>query len=344
MVVTPALPRSPSSAPSRDLDLAGHDRAVRRHLVQQVAVPPHHRGTRPSTRNATSSARSRTSGLVVVTTVVRPPRSGAAGSAIRASVCASTAEVGSTSSSTSGSAASARTRTRRCRWPPENDRPRSVTCESGRQDVDDVLGRRRVQRGGAAGRSPWARMSSPPRRTPENSVLPVSDTTMRLRTHPGGARRGVRRPTARRRRRTVRAGRPRARTPRAARRRSRSARPGDPHAASHVDQVGARRRAGGGSTVVTSGSRASTRDPAGGHEGADPLVHRLGGGAQRDHEEGGVAVEGDRLTDRDLAGDREPRRADDVTKIPAARPGRVEHRLEPADLDARPRTFCDSRA
>ena len=54
----------------------------------------------------------------------------AAATAIRASVWASTAEVGSTRTRISGSATSARASTSRCRWPPEKQRPRSATTVS----------------------------------------------------------------------------------------------------------------------------------------------------------------------------------------------------------------------
>ena len=50
--------------------------------------------------------------------------------AIRASVCASTADVGSTSTRISASESSARASTSRWRWPPENDRPRSSIVAS----------------------------------------------------------------------------------------------------------------------------------------------------------------------------------------------------------------------
>ena len=58
--------------------------------------------TRPSSRYATVSARSRTSGLAVMTTVVKPARAACSRSAIRASVWASTALVGSTRTRISG--------------------------------------------------------------------------------------------------------------------------------------------------------------------------------------------------------------------------------------------------
>ncbi|WP_433870539.1 hypothetical protein [Saccharopolyspora sp. CA-218241] len=55
------------------------------------------------------------SGLWVSTTVVRPLRRSRTRWAIRCSLCASTAEVGSSSTSTSASAHSARASTSRCR-------------------------------------------------------------------------------------------------------------------------------------------------------------------------------------------------------------------------------------
>lgn len=57
------------------------------------------------------------SGDVLVTTVVRPVRAVRSRAATAASVCASTAEVGSTARSTSGSASSALAGRRRWRWP-----------------------------------------------------------------------------------------------------------------------------------------------------------------------------------------------------------------------------------
>lgn len=57
------------------------------------------------------------SGDVLVTTVVRPVRAARSRAATAASVCASTAEVGSTARSTSGSASSALAGRRRWRWP-----------------------------------------------------------------------------------------------------------------------------------------------------------------------------------------------------------------------------------
>ena len=63
-------------------------------------------------------------------------------------MCASTAEVGSTSTRISGSADSARASTSRCRWPPEKLRPRSATIgvEALGQRLEDVAGGRGVER------------------------------------------------------------------------------------------------------------------------------------------------------------------------------------------------------
>ena len=87
------------------------------------------RPCRPA-RKTTWSARSRMSGLADITTVVRPARASVSRAAMRASVWASTALVGSTSTSVSASVSSARVSARRCRWPPENARPRSSTSLS----------------------------------------------------------------------------------------------------------------------------------------------------------------------------------------------------------------------
>ena len=97
--------------------------------------------TRPSSTRTTSSTRSSTSGLAVTTTVVRPARALASRAAMRASVWASTALVGSTSTSTSASVSSARARASRCRWPPDSERPFSVTSPSRplRHGVEHVV-------------------------------------------------------------------------------------------------------------------------------------------------------------------------------------------------------------
>ena len=95
--------------------------------------------TRPSTSSATSSTWSRSSGLVVRTIVVRPSRIVPSRSAIRASVCASTAEVGSSRTSTSGSACSERASASRCRCPPDRERPRSGRSVSSPSESPSMI-------------------------------------------------------------------------------------------------------------------------------------------------------------------------------------------------------------
>ena len=154
------------------------DVAIRRRRAGAArdASPP--RPTRPSSTRTTRSARSSTSGLVVTITVVRPARAPRRSRAMRASVWASTALVGSTSTRISGSARRARARTSRCRCPPENDRPRSsiVASRPVRQRVEHVLrvrDRQRLEDGivarppdarGRAGRAARPRRESAPAR------------------------------------------------------------------------------------------------------------------------------------------------------------------------------------
>ena len=103
----------------------GHDAAVGRVVREQVgvlAVGDDQRrpgGARRGRRGAATAA------TPCTTTVVRPRRSSVTRSAMRASVWASTAEVGSTSTRIGASTASARASTTRWRWPPDRPRPRS---------------------------------------------------------------------------------------------------------------------------------------------------------------------------------------------------------------------------
>ena len=96
------------------------------------AGPGDVRSRRPGPRAGTRPRppRRASAGCSMVTTVVRPTRCSRSRAAIRASVWASTAEVGSTSTRISGSRVSARASTSRCRWPPEKVRPRSATTVS----------------------------------------------------------------------------------------------------------------------------------------------------------------------------------------------------------------------
>ena len=113
----------------------------------------------------------------------RPARARASRSrrAIRASVCASTALVGSTRTRISASASSARASTSRCRWPPESERPRSSTwpSEPFRQRVEHVLrvrDRDRREHAARPRRGPTGRAR--PRSGPEKSIGSVSLTTI----------------------------------------------------------------------------------------------------------------------------------------------------------------------
>ena len=131
---------TPSSTSSRDR--ADHDAAVDRVVLEQVGVRRRRRRLRPSWSRTTRSAWCSHSGDTVQTTVVRPRRRSLTRSAMRASVWASTAEVGSTRTRIGASTASARASTTRCRWPPESPRPRSSSCpcQPSGQRVVDVLG------------------------------------------------------------------------------------------------------------------------------------------------------------------------------------------------------------
>ena len=282
-------------------------------------------------------------GCDVTTTVVRPARWPRSREAIRASVWASTAEVGSTRTRISGSPARARARTSRCRWPPEKVRPRSATTVSRPvgQRLEDVVGR--GGRRGPRDTSPRRRCRARSPRRPENSVAPVSETTIRRRT---SARRSLVSGTPPRVTSSSTSG---AQSP------SRSARaaassgwsltsavisPGrilSPVRASR--RLRARRRWLGRvrRVEVVGRERQHPAYAAGRDPGPDQLVGVLGGGPQRDHQERRVAVEGDELTGADLA----------LDGVPGAEPDhedhedagqehleRVEHRLQPSDLYA----------
>ena len=161
--------------------------------------------------------------------------------------------------------------------------------------------RRRSRR--APSRSPAAAGDVEPARSgPENRAAPVSETTTRRRTTAAAARSGIRPPAGRRRRR------PTAHSP------SRSAsaavssgcsatsglkRPGRPEAGATSTRS---ESAGGGTGCAGSTGRGRGRAP--GRRGAaatrpGSTCWRLGGRAQRDHQEGGVAVERDQLAGAD---------------------------------------------
>ena len=140
--------------------------------------------TVPSRRKTTWSAWSSSSGLADMTTVVRPARAAVSRPAMRASVCASTALVGSTSTSVSAPVSSARVRARRWRWPPEKARPRSSTSLSrppgSASSTSSPLATERASRIEASSWSPHGSSSS--RSVPVKSRGSVSETTIRRRT------------------------------------------------------------------------------------------------------------------------------------------------------------------
>ncbi len=130
------------------------------------------------------SAGSSTRGEVVVTTVVRPCRAARRPAAMAASVCASTAEVGSTAISTSGSASNARARRRRWRWPPERLRPWASTAESSPSGRPRTTSCARAACT-AASTASSARSDRPARRSrsgPANKSASLSATRIRSRT------------------------------------------------------------------------------------------------------------------------------------------------------------------
>ena len=114
----------------------------------------------------------------------------------------------------------------------------------------------------------------------------------------------------------------------------RQARPG-------VGQRGAGRRRVGRHRGVgdVGGERQHPAHAGGGDPGADELVGVLGGGAQRDHQERGVAVERDQLARGDAAGHGVPCADPDHDHHEDAGEEhlqRVEHRLQLGHLDAGP--------
>ena len=120
--------RATSIGRLRQLGLAGHDGAVRR-----VACRAGRGGVPAATTRPSAQERDLVDG-VEHQRAGGGHHGGPAGPVARAAGRRSgprcgrpRREVGSTSTSTSGSAASARASTSRCRWPPENDRPRSAT-------------------------------------------------------------------------------------------------------------------------------------------------------------------------------------------------------------------------
>ena len=262
---------------------------------------------------------------------------------MRASVWASTALVGSTSTRISGSARSARASTSRCRWPPENDRPRSsivASRPSGSASSTSIAFATPT-----ASRIDWSdgarrHGSSWPRSSPENRIGSCSLTTIRRRT--AASESVLERPVAER-------------TPRSAESRpSRSAiaadssgaggddarrEPGrDLDARPQVGEQGARRRLRRRRVRLAHDplDLEHAEHPPGADEGARHLVDGLRGRAERDHEERGVAVERDQVACVDRAREDEPRRdpRDDHDEDPRQEHlGGVERRLRGRDPD-----------
>ncbi len=307
--------RPPSPARLRvGLGLAGDDHAVVAVVVSRSACVPV-ATIRPPRRNATSSTASSTSGLLDVTTVVRPRTVGAQA---RGDPCLGVGvdrrrrldehqDLG-VDASAPGPAPAAAAGHRR---------------SSGRVSLDlGVEARRGAPRGcRRPTRWPIARVdvaapltSSRSTSRPENSVAPVSETTIRRRT-------------------SDRASRLRGTPPRGhvvvdhgAHMPSRSASAADSSGCSDTTavtdpvpdpQAGPQRRtarsprpgtsAGSLGVGVVGVEREHRADARGGDPAPDQLVGVLGGGAQRDHQERGVAVERDQLAGRDRAPDGVPR-------------------------------------
>ena len=264
--------------------------------------------------------------------------------AIRASVWASTALVGSTSTSTGGSASSARASRSRCCWPPENSRPRSATIVSSPS-------------GSAVERSPrrWPPAAPPRSARPRSTRGPASSSRSAAGEEPGvvvghqdqladdvagqiAQRYAVE--AGQRCRCSGRAGRRWPRRPRAGGRdRGEPARTGDQPGVG-VDEVGGGRVGRGRRRrrlARVRGQRQHPHHPAGRDVTAGELLYGLGERAQREEQEGGVPVEGDELRHRDRARaartgprarSRGPRRCRAAApgpppaRTPPARPGR----------------------
>ncbi len=264
--------------------------------------PGRRAGTAPRRRGPAAA------GWRVMTTVVRPRRACARRPAIRDSVWASTALVGSTSTSVSASVSSARARARRWRWPPEKDRPRSSTSlSSPAGSASRMSSPLATDSASSSASSSWTPDgSSSSRSTPVNSRGSFSLTTTRRRTAASG-RSASGTPSSRT---GVRSGpnRP-SRSARAADSSGRARDHGGQPAGCHrdvADRVGQRaplgrlgRRDGGVRGVGLHLQHPD--DLARADVGAGGAVGELGGGAQRDDEERRVAVEGHELARGDPA-------------------------------------------
>ncbi len=265
------------------------------------------------------------------TTVVRPARASRSRSAMRASVCASTALVGSTRISTSGSRDQCSGQRDRWRCPPENDRPRSSTSPSspsGSASRTSVAAAARPRGehlvvGQIAVRSRGRRAD-----VPVNSRGSVSLTTIRRRTSSSGrsARRDAPEADA------VVVDEPTQPVGHGHRLRGvRGDQRGDEPGADDKSRTDVDERATGGrrgELVVRIGDVAvdgeQVEDPARADDGPGGAFHHLGGCPQRDDQEEGVAVERDEVAGLDSA----------VEHGPGSQPGQQYHE-DPRQQDLR---------
>ncbi len=262
---------------------------------------------------------------------------------MRASVWASTALVGSTSTRISAFASSARTSTSRCRCPPENERPRSSTISSRPAGSATRTSSAAATSIAVVISSSLARDhgSSSLRSVPEKISGSGSLTRIRRRTTSSGSRSSGVSPSI---------------TPQSSTRRpSRSASALVSSGEAETRQVrlpGSIVRPESGSTSGTPGGRLGQRlggildraldgehaqHLAGTDVRARELLHRLRRRPQRDHEEPRVPVERDELAGGDLPGGGEVRAdpGDEHDEEPRQEHlGRVERRLRRGDADA----------
>ncbi len=303
----------------------------------------------PSTRT-TSSTTSSTSGLAVTSTVVRPRRASASRDAMRASVWASTALVGSTSTSTSASVSSARARATRCRCPPDSERPfsgRSPSSPPGTESRTSPASATCIACSSSA-RDARSRTSSSSASRPVNRCGVDSATTTRSRT---SARRS-----------SAQQGPAPAHAPQPLGQHRVAAEPsearGDPGRLVRVLRHQRDESAGAhdepalvvDERLATVCGRGVDRVPgrrgrdaqhlehlAGADDGAGGDPQRFGGGPQGLGEECGEPVERDELARRDVPGEREPGAVPDhggQEEAGQQRLERVEQRLGLGDADA----------
>ena len=327
-------------------------RAYRGSAVEQARGGCPRRPRRPARRRARGRPGPAPAGCVEQTTVVRPRRAAPSRSAIRASVCASTALVGSTRIERSpdrrpahGPAAAAAAGRRR------SSRPRSATTLSRPSGSASTMSSAAAaaQRGRRPGRSPPD--PDPTAAAPENSRASLSATRIRSRTvarsrslqrYAGQRRVAVRVDSGRAGRRS----RPRRPGAAATIAVSRPGRIG--HAGRRIDQLtagpAARCRTAGSGRSVRARSMATTR-----RLDTWPRVSlssvSVSWRSGRDQERR-VRVEGDQLPDGDLrrpARTGRPARSPAPGRRPAAAPGRPPAAPRPGRSARRPRAASATR-